>query len=155
MKFLFHLTHAFRFFHENGDLPFINFQKILNICNARWNSQAILALLAFFLMPHVRERLQTVCPFISYDWVDHWFSDQMYRAEDYAELSQALLPYRTALKCLTNHWKQEPSKLNISRSNQCCERAIKVMQELHAICKNKANLPLRFILSNDLPQLDY
>ncbi|XP_076050221.1 uncharacterized protein LOC143030877 [Oratosquilla oratoria] len=118
MKFLFHLTRAFRLFHENGDLPFIKFQKIPNICNVRWNSRAILALLAYFLMPHVRKRLQMVCQFISYDWADHWFSDQIYRSEDYAKLSQALQPYKTALKCLTNHWKQEPSKLNISRSNQ-------------------------------------
>ena len=86
MKFLFHLSRAFRFFHENRDMPFIKFQKILNICNDRWNSQAILALLASFFMAHMRERLQTVCQFILHDWVDHCFSDQTYRAEDYAEL---------------------------------------------------------------------
>lgn len=118
MKFLFNLNRAFRFFHENGDLAFIKFQKIPNICNARWISRKILALLAYFLMPQVRKRLQMVCQFISYDWADHWFSDQMYRPEEYAELSQALQPYKAALKCLTNHWRQEPSKLNISRRNQ-------------------------------------
>ena len=148
MKFLFHLTRAFRYFGETGSVPFIKFQKIPNISNARWNSRAILALLSFFLMPHVRQELQRICKFIAYDWADHWFCDQMYRAEDFEELSQALRPYKAGLKCLTNHWKQEPSRFHISRSNQCCERAIKVMQELYTTCKNKDNLGLRFILTN-------
>lgn len=80
-KFLFHSTRAVRFFHENGELSFLKFQKIPNICNARWNSQAILAFLTYFFMPQVRKRLQMVCQFISYDW-----ADQMYRPEDYEEL---------------------------------------------------------------------
>ena len=151
MKFLFHLTRAFRFFDENWSFPLIKFHKIPNISNARWNSRAILALLAFILMPNQRERLQTVCEFISYDWADHWFSDQKYQEDDYDKLSQALHPYKTALKGLKNHWKQEPSRLNISRSNQCCERAVKVMQDLYTKCKNKDNLPLRFILANNFP----
>ncbi|ELU17277.1 hypothetical protein CAPTEDRAFT_208021 [Capitella teleta] len=78
MKFLHQLTRAFRHFHENQQVPLIKFQKIPNISNARWNSRAILALLAFFLMPQERERLQPVCQFIAYDWADLWFSDLLH-----------------------------------------------------------------------------
>ena len=47
MKFLYHLTRVFRYFIETNEVPFVKFQKIPNVCNARWNSRAILALLAF------------------------------------------------------------------------------------------------------------
>jgi hypothetical protein len=148
MKFLFHLTRVFRFFEEKGHFPMINFQKIPNISNARWNSRAILALLAFILMPPSRDTLRKVCSFISYDWADYWFSDQMYNANDFENLSEILKPYKKALNSLENHWNKEPSALNVPRSNQCAERAIKVMQELYAVCVNKDKLQLRFILTN-------
>lgn len=150
MKFLYHLTRVFRHFTEKNDMPFVNFKQIPNISNARWNSRAILALLAFILMPENRIRLRKICSFISYQWADHWFSDQLFRKEDFDELSAALDGYPKALKCLETHWKTEASPINIARSNQCCERAIKVMQDLHESCRNKDNLPLRFILSNDI-----
>lgn len=149
MKFLFHLTRVFRHFTERSEIPFVKFKQIPNICNARWNSRAILALLAFILMPETRNRLRKICSFISYSWADHWFSSQLFRAEDFEELSVALNDYPTALKCLKTHWKTDESPINIARSNQCCERAIKVMQDLYNSCRNKDNLPLRFILSND------
>lgn len=150
MKFLYHLTRVFRHFTERNEIPFVKFQQIPNISNARWNSRAILALLAFILMPETRNRLRKICSFISYSWADHWFSSQLFRAEDFDELSAALNDYPTALKCLKTHWKTDESPINIARSNQCCERAIKVMQNLHDTCRNKDNLPLRFILSNDI-----
>lgn len=148
MKFLFHLTRVFRFFEENGKFPFVKFQKIPNISNARWNSRAILVILAFILMPALRESLLKVCRFISYDWANYWFTDQMYNKSDFSNLSDILKPYKKALAVLENHWKKEPSMINIPRSNQCAERAIKVMQELYYACKKKDNLQLRFILSN-------
>lgn len=150
MKFLYHLTRVFRHFAEKNELPFVKFKQIPNISNARWNSRAILALLAFILMPETRNRLRKICSFISYPWADHWFSSQLFRAEDFDELSAALNDYPRGLKCLKTHWKTYESPINIARSNQCCERAIKVMQELHELCRNKDNLPLRFILSNDI-----
>ena len=150
MKFLYHLTRAFRHFAENDEMPFVHFQQIPIISNARWNSRAILALLAFILMPETRIRLHKICSFISYQWADHWFSDQLFRIEDFDELSAALDGYPQALKCLEAHWKTEASPIHIVRSNQCCERAIKVMQDLNETCRNKDNLPLRFILSNDI-----
>lgn len=149
MKFLYHLTRVFRFYIENEkNMPFVNFQKIPNISNARWNSRAILAILAFILIPNMRSSLEKVCNFISYDWADYWFSDQTYKIYDFERLSESLRPYKKALKCLQTHWKREPSMLNIPRSNQCAERAIKIMQDLYFMCQKKEKLHLRFILSN-------
>lgn len=66
MKFLFLSTHAFIFFPENRDLLSTEFQGRVYISNASSrNSGAVLALLVFFFMPHVRERLQMVQQFIS------------------------------------------------------------------------------------------
>ncbi|QQP32953.1 Uncharacterized protein FKW44_024153 [Caligus rogercresseyi] len=150
MKFLYHLTRVFRHFTEKDEVPFVNFQQIPNISNARWNSRAILALLAFILMPETRTRLRKICSFISYPWAGHWFSNQLFRDEDFEELSSALDGYPKGLKCLETYWKRDESPINIARSNQCCERAIKVMQDLDESCRNKDNLPLRFVLSNDI-----
>ncbi|QQP49929.1 Uncharacterized protein FKW44_010757, partial [Caligus rogercresseyi] len=150
MKFLYHLTRVFRHFTEKDEVPFVNFQQIPNISNARWNSRAILALLAFILMPETRTRLRKICSFISYPWAGHWFSNQLFCDEDFEELSFALDGYPKGLKCLETHWKIDESPINIARSNQCCERAIKVMQELDESCRNKDNLPLRFVLSTDM-----
>ena len=67
MKFLHHLTLVFKFYEEKGHFPLFNFQKIINISNARWNSRAVLAILAFVLIPKTRPTLQKICSFISYD----------------------------------------------------------------------------------------
>ena len=149
MKFLYHLTRVFRHFTERSEMPFVNFKTIPNISNARWNSRAILAILAFILMPETRNSLHTICSFISYHWADHWFDSQMYRAEAFEELSSVLHDYPRALRCVKTHWKTEESPINITRSNQCSERSIKVIQEMHDSCKNKDYIPLRFILLND------
>ena len=148
MKFLYHLTRVFKFFEENGHFPLVNFQKIPNISNARWNSRAILAIVAFVLIPTTRPTLQKICKSILYYWATYWFADQMYNKEDFSSLSEILKPYKKGLQVLENHWKQEPSALKIPRSNQCAERAIKVMQELYAVCRKKDTLQSRFILSN-------
>ncbi len=148
MKFLFHLTRAFRYFREKGYFPRIKFQRIPNLSNARWNSRAILALLAYVLLPQERASLLRTCEFVSFIWADLWFSDQKYRDTDYTIMRDALRAYPKALATLEKFWKQEPSRLNIARSNQCAERGIKIMQELYGICRNKEKLSLRFILSN-------
>ena len=76
MKFLNDLTFVFKFYEEKGYFPLVNFQKIPNISNARWNSRAILAILSFVLIPKTRPTLQKICRFISYDWAKYWFADQ-------------------------------------------------------------------------------
>lgn len=148
MKFLFHLTKSYRFYVENKYFPMVKFQKIPNISNARWNSRAILAILAYILIPNTRKKLKSVCDFISYDWADHWFDDQMFKESCYENLMKAVSNYVKALNCFKTHWSPDPSPILIPRSNQCAERAIKVMEEFYASCKNKENVPLRFILSN-------
>ena len=148
MKFLYHLTRVFRFYEEQRNFPLIHFQNIPNMSNARWNSRAILAILAFILMPEARKNLEKVCRFISYEWAEHWFSSQKYNDNDFKNLSDVLKPYKKALQSFKNHWKKEPSVIDIPRSNQIAERAIKVMQDLYASCRKKDKLQLRFILSN-------
>ena len=150
MKFLYHLTCVFRHFIEKDKILFVNFQQIPNISHARWNSRAILTFLAFIVMPETRIRLRKISLFTSYPWADHWFSNQLFRNEDFDELSAALDGCPKGLKCLKNHWKRDESPINVARSNQCCERAIKVMQQLQASCRNKENLFLRFILFKDI-----
>ena len=117
MKFLHHLTLVFKFYEEKGHFPFVNFQKIPNISNARWNSRAVLAILAFVFIPKTRPTLQEICSFISYDWAKYWFADQFYNKVDYSNLSKILKPYKKRLQVLENSWKQEPSALKIPRSN--------------------------------------
>ena len=108
-----------------------------------------LSLHSFLFLPTTRKTLEKVCRFISYDWADYWFTNQMYNENAFKNLSEILKPYKKALHSLENHWEQEPSVLNIPRSNQCAERAIKVMQELYAACRNKDKLQLRFTLTNN------
>ena len=150
MKFLYHLTHVFRHLTERNEIPFMNFKQIPNISNACRNSGAILVLLAFILMLETRIKLREICSFISFSWADHWFSSILFRVEDFEELSEALNDYPKAFNCLKTPWKTDDSPISIARSNECCERAIIVVQELHDSCRNKDNLPLRFILSNDI-----
>ena len=58
MKFLYHLTFVFKFFEAKKYFPLVNFEKIRNISSARWNSRAILAILAFILIPETRPTLK-------------------------------------------------------------------------------------------------
>lgn len=148
MKFLFHLTRVFRFFKETGRFPKVKFQKIPNLSNARWNSRAVLAILAFIVLPERRNSLLKICIFISYKWADHWFTDQKYNADDYMMLCSSLQAHEKALNSVKKFWNQEPSRLDIPRTNQCAERAIKCLQDLYDVCKKKEKLQLRFILSN-------
>ena len=46
----------------------------------------------------------------------YWFSSQLFRAEDFDELSAVLNDYPNGLKCLKTHWKTDESK------NQHCPK---------------------------------
>ena len=74
-----------------------------------------------------RKTLEKICRFISYFWADYWFSKQKYDEESFTNLADILKTYKKALNTLEYHWKKEPSATDIPRSNQCAERAIKVM----------------------------
>lgn len=149
MKFLFHLTQVFNFYLEFNRFPKVHFKKIPNLSNARWNSRAIVALLAYILMPNERNTLYKVCYFISKQWAKFWFSDQMYKESDFDGLVSILADYdKKASNTLNNFWSKFPSAIPIPRSNQCAERAVKIMQDLYPYCKSHETLRLRFVLSN-------
>lgn len=148
MKFLFHLTRVFRFYVTYNRFPKVKFHKIPNISNARWNSRAILALLAFILLPDRRNDLFKICNFIANDWSNFWFTNQLYNPNDFNNLLRSVENYPKAQNTIKNFWNKDPSFLQILRSNQCAERAIKFMQELHATCKTVEKLRLKFILNN-------
>jgi hypothetical protein len=148
MKFLHHLVHVFQYYNQHRKMPKVHFRSLPCLSNARWNSRAIFALLAFILMPEMRAVLHDVCQFICGDWSEVWFSDHLYQPMVFRSLEDSVKPYKKALTCLYNHWSQASSPLNIPRSNMCAERAIKVMQELASLCRSPEKLNLRFILSN-------
>jgi len=148
MKFLYHLTRVFRFYEEYARFPKVIYKSLPNLSNARWNSRAILALLVFNLLPEERHNLLPICRFISYNWADLWFSDQLYNANDYQTLCSSLQGYEKAMKTVKNFWNTEPSKIQIPRTNQCAERAIKCLQEANGKCKKTEKVDLTFLLSN-------
>lgn len=53
-----------------------------------------------------------------------------------------------ATACFNKHWSFVPSKIIVPRSNQCAERAIKVMEELASNTKRSDYLNIKFIGRN-------
>jgi len=147
MKYLYELCQVFRYFIKEGVFPKINFKKLPSLHQARWNSRALLAILAFILIPTYRDSLMMICKFISGSWMDAWFSKQTYNSEIYEQLSEAVSRFQKAKVCLDKHWVLEDSRIkDVQRSNICAERAIKVMQDID--CRTDKKLNLRFILTN-------
>lgn len=132
-KFLYELCQAYRHYKTTSHWPRINWKKLPNLHQARWNSRAIYAVIAFFLLPDWRRILGTACDFISYEWADAWFRTQHYNEATFNELLTSLrkTKCKKAIKCLETHWKVEESLIDIPRSNQNAERAVKLMEELH------------------------
>jgi len=147
MKFLFELGNNYRFYKENGNFPQIKFRNLPNLSNARWNSRAILALLAFILLPHQRECLKSICDFVTGTWFDLWFSDQFYQAGAYGLLIASVESWPKASNTVRKFWSEEPTSIDTQRSNICAERAVKVMESLKA--KKIRNKNLHFLLSNN------
>ena len=120
IKFLFHLTRVFLFFEETGRFLEVKFQKIPKLGNGRWNSrailvlQALLALLAFILLPKRTDSLLEIYRFISYRWADHWFTDQIYNADDYHKLCSSMQVHGKTLN-------------RMKKFNHCAERTIKCL----------------------------
>lgn len=149
-KFLFELCEAYNFYRNEGKWPQLKWQKLPSLHSARWNSRAIYALIAFFLLPKWRNQLQTTCDFIATAWANAWFSNQHYSEDTYNELHAAVskLKCPKALKCFSTHWIKERSVLDVPRSNMVAERAVKLMEELHSTCKTDKYLNSKFINSN-------
>lgn len=149
MKFLHHQTCIFRHYRNFQQMPNAKFGTLPGISNARWNSQAIFALLTFILLPDEQENLQQLCEFICGQWSDAWFSGHYYSAEQYDLLQDAVRSYPKASRCLQAHWCKLPSPIYTQRSNVCAERAIKVLQDIAPLCHSAEKLNLRFLLTND------
>ena len=134
-KFLFELCQAFKYFKTSRLFPKIKWRKLPSLHNARWNSRATFALLAFFLIPSHRENLEKVCNFISNEWAEAWFSNQHYKKSIYQDLFRGIteLSCPKALKCFQTHWVDIPSAVEVARSNVVAERGIKIMEEIQSI----------------------
>lgn len=146
MQYLYELCISFRYYMKNGKFPYIIFKPIPPISNARWNSRAILAILAFVLLPEFRTSLNPVCEFIAGAWFDIWFSDHCFNPSNYATLKQATISFKKAHTCFLRHWVEEASAIpGQQRSNICAERAIKVAQDIYPLCKSINSLNLKFI----------
>lgn len=149
MQYLFELGNAFRYFQKNQKFPFIKFKTIPPISNARWNSRAILALLAFILIPKYRSELYPICDFICGQWYDIWFSDHQFNEDNFQLLKLSLARFENAKKCFLKHWVQDDSFIkNQQRSNICAERAIKIVQDIYPFCKSTRTLNLKFLSYN-------
>ena len=150
MAFLHHLIACYRNFKETGRFPTVQFKTLPNISNARWNSRAIFALLAYILIPQFQQSPegQSACDFICGTWSDIWFSGQYYSPDNFDNLAQVCQNHSKALKSLRNFWSVEPTPIPTQRSNICAERAIKVMQDLLPLCKSIDKLNIKFLLSN-------
>ena len=133
-KFLYELCQAYRHYKTTSHWPGISWKKLPNLHQARWNSRAIYTVIAFFLLPEWRSNLAPVCDFICYEWVNAWFHSQHYNETSFNKLLSSLTKTKCkkAIKCLETHWLVEESLIDISRSNQIAERAVKLMEELHA-----------------------
>jgi len=151
-KFLYTLCRTYRHYKVTSNWLRIKWEKLPNLHQARWNSRAIYALVAFFLLPDWRCLLGVTCDFISYEWATAWFQNQHYHKDTFNELLAALCKTncKRAIKCLKTHWKVDESMIDIPRSNQVAERAIKLMEELHNNSTNVKFLNLKFIGKNYL-----
>lgn len=152
MQFLYELCKSFRYYKGNGIFPYINFKTLPPISNARWNSRAILAILAYVLIPKYQEMLQPICDFICEAWCDVWFSDHCFNENNFSLLNNSTTKYKKAHVCFMKHWVGESSAIpNQQRSNICAERAIKIAQDIFVLSKTSRTLNLKFISFNPKP----
>ncbi len=149
-KFLFELCRAFRFFKENGRFPLIKWHKLPSLHNARWNSRAIYAMIAYFLIPRWRVTLEISSSFIANAWQEAWFSNQRFKDGIYQRLFDAIFELECpgALKCLKTHWNLDKSVVDVPRTNIIAERGIKLMEELYQKCKKDKYLNNKFVAKN-------
>lgn len=146
MQYLYELCVYFKYYMTHGKFPYIKFKAIPPISNARWNSRAILAILAFVLLPKYKKDLYSTCVLITGAWFDVWFSDHRFNVNNYENLKQGTIPFKKAHACFLKHWVKEESAIpQQQRSNICAERSIKVVQDIFPLCKSTRALNLKFI----------
>lgn len=150
MQYLYELVQAFKYFEKNERFPYIKFKAIPALSNARWNSRAILALLAFILIPEYRLQLYPICKFVCGAWSEIWFSDHTFNKNNFATLQKSLAGFTKPNECFLRHWVNKPSAIEeVQRSNICAERAIKIVQDILPLCKSSHTLNLKLISYNN------
>ena len=149
-KFLYELCLAYRYHKSSKLWPLIEWKKLPPMHKARWNSKAIYSIIGFFLLPYQRASLAKACNFICYDWVDAWFRDQHYFEPTYKILLTSLKKIRCkeAINSLKRNWSQEPSRIDIPRSNQVAERAVKIMEDIYRKSLKKKYMNAKFLNKN-------
>ena len=136
MKFLYHLTRVFRHFTDRNEIPFVKFQQIPNISNARWNSRAILALLAFILMPENRNRLRKIFSFISYSWAPtHGLTAVNCSA---LKVLMNYLQFWMTTQQISNAWKPTGKQMNLQSTLPEATSAVSVQSKLCKTCTTLA-----------------
>ena len=151
-QFLFELCEGYRIYRNLKKLPMIKWRQLPSLHAARWNSRAIYSLIAYFLLPDWRNRLEVVNNFIANEWQASWFSGQMNNNELTTRLSIAIenLKCPPAMKCFKTHWSFQESRIAVPRTNIIAERGVKLMTELKGTCKHDKYLNLKFVATNSL-----
>ena len=151
-RFLYELCQAFRSFKSSRIFPKIKWKSLPPMNNARWNSKAIYCIIGFFLLPNWREKLGKLCEFICYEWADAWFSDQRYNELSYNSLLSSLdkIGSVKAINSLRRNWSEENSRIDIPRTNQVAERAVKRMAEIYLMTIKKELMSYKFIIENKI-----
>jgi hypothetical protein len=123
-RFLFELCQAYYFYCKEGKWPQLKWCKLPSLHSARWNSRAIFALIAFFLLPKWGDPLKSTCDFIATAWANAWFSNQHYSENTHNELHAAVskLNCCKVLESFSKNWIKQPSVLDVPRSNMVAER---------------------------------
>ena len=153
-RFLYDLCKAYQFHKTEGKWPFIKWHKLPSLHNARWNSRGIYTLIAYFLLPNLRKKLDLSCSFIAGGWSQAWFCDQKFSESRYEELYLAIkkVKCKEAQKSFETFWSRERSVLDVPRTNIIAERGVKRMEEVYKTCRNIKYLSPKFIAQNK--QLD-
>ena len=151
-KFLYELCKAFEFYMESGKFPKIKWRKLPSLHSARWNSRAIYTLMAHFLIPELRDKLNVPATFIATAWKGAWFSDQRFNNMTSSKLLEGIVKTTCpgALKCYKTHWSNDASILDVPRTNIIAERTVKLMEELHSMCKKNKYLSIKFVATKEL-----
>ncbi|OAF65262.1 hypothetical protein A3Q56_06997 [Intoshia linei] len=127
----------------------MNFKKPCNISNARWNSRSIYCLKAFIINLDRTEIMIEACNFISYVWSNCWFTCRNQKIAFWEPLEYCLGPvispkYPKAYCCLMKHWNKTILFMDISFTNEICERSLALMDNVPT-SKNLKNLKNRVL----------
>ena len=149
-KFLFELCESCKVFKASELPQKIRWRKLPSLPNARWNSRATFALIAYFLLPDQRQKMEKICGFITAEWAEAWFSNQHHKMSRYQDLLSAItqLACPKALKCFQTYWVDAPSVIEVARSNVVAERGVKTMEDIIKKSKHDKYLSVKFINSN-------